>query len=268
MNDHYQTLGVERNASPDEIKKAYRRMAGQHHPDKGGDTAMFQKVEEAYRVLSDPQQKQQYDNPNPFGQGHPGGFNFNFGGPGGFHFATGGMDINDIFGQMFGHPNHMRQTTYRTQVFVTLEQVFNGDEHVLNLNTPSGLKTAKIDIPKGVPEGTVLKYENIIPNGILLVEFRTHKHYKFERDGNNLYSTVEIDVLDLIIGTTIKFETISGRQIDVIVNPKTQPNSKLRISGAGLESKSGLGDQYINIKPIISDTIDRRIIDAIRESKQ
>ena len=70
--EHYQTLGVDRNASPDDIKKAYRRLAGQHHPDKGGDTATFQKIQQAYETLSDPQKKQEYDNPNPFG-GMPGG---------------------------------------------------------------------------------------------------------------------------------------------------------------------------------------------------
>ena len=73
--DHYATLGVAKNATPDDIKKAYRKLASKHHPDKGGDTATFQKIEEAYRILSDPQQRQQYDNPMPqnFGQS----FNFN-----------------------------------------------------------------------------------------------------------------------------------------------------------------------------------------------
>ena len=64
---HYDTLSITKSATPDEIKKAYRKLASKHHPDKGGDTATFQKIEEAYRVLSDPQQRQQYDNPNPFG---------------------------------------------------------------------------------------------------------------------------------------------------------------------------------------------------------
>ena len=79
--DHYQTLGVAKNATPDDIKKSYRKLASTHHPDKGGDTATFQKIEEAYRILSDPTQRQQYDNPmpqgNPFGGFQGGGFNFN-----------------------------------------------------------------------------------------------------------------------------------------------------------------------------------------------
>ena len=72
--DHYATLGVAKSATPDEIKKAYRKLASKHHPDKGGDTATFQKIEEAYRILSDTQQRQQYDNPMPQGFGQ----NFNF----------------------------------------------------------------------------------------------------------------------------------------------------------------------------------------------
>ena len=83
MTDHYQILGIAKNATPDEIKKAYRRLASIHHPDKGGDTAEFQKIQVAYDILSDPQKRQQYDNPmpqgNPFGS-HPGGFHFNMNG--------------------------------------------------------------------------------------------------------------------------------------------------------------------------------------------
>ena len=98
MIDHYSTLGVGKNANADDIKKAYRKLAGKHHPDKGGDTATFQKIEEAYRILSDPQQRQQYDNPSPFGQ------------PGfGSHNASFDMDaIFSMFGARFHHPQQQR----------------------------------------------------------------------------------------------------------------------------------------------------------------
>ena len=88
MTNHYNTLGVDRNSSPDEIKKAYRKLASQHHPDKGGDTATFQNIQTAYDILSDPQKRQHYDNPQPQGFG---GFS---GSPGGFQFHTQGFDFN------------------------------------------------------------------------------------------------------------------------------------------------------------------------------
>ena len=113
MIDHYSTLGVSKNSNADDIKKAYRKLASQHHPDKGGDTSTFQKIEEAYRILSDPQQRQQYDNPmmqgNPF-QGFPGG---------GFQFNMNGFNMDEMFGQMFRqHHQHPQQNTYRTSYWI------------------------------------------------------------------------------------------------------------------------------------------------------
>ena len=111
MTDHYATLGVTKTASADEIKRAYRKLASQHHPDKGGDTAKFQEIQTAYDTLSDPQKRQQHDNPNPFGGGFPGGHQAGFQGgfPGGFSFNVNGFDMNDVFGQMFGAQFGQRQ---------------------------------------------------------------------------------------------------------------------------------------------------------------
>lgn len=268
MSDHYKTLGVDRNASPDDIKKAYRRLAGQHHPDKGGDTAMFQKIQQAYETLSDLQKKQEYDNPNPFGGGMPGG-GFHQGFPGGFQFNHS-FDINDIVGQMFGggHRNHFQQQ-YRTTIWVSLEQVYNGGEQVLQMQGPNGLSNVKIDIPKGVENGAQLRYDNLIPNGILLIEFRVHPHAQYDRVGQHLQSVKRISVLDLIVGTDFEFTTINGKTFTVQVKPGTQPDSTLRISGQGLPymDEQGNGDQLILIKPFIPDKIDKQITDSILRSR-
>lgn len=263
--DYYKTLGVNRNASPDEIKKAYRKMAAQHHPDKGGDTATFQKIQEAYDTLSDPQKKQQHDNPNPFNNMN---VNMNFGGnPFGFQFHQQHFDINDLFGQMFHGQRQQQKPQYRTTINVTLEQVYNGGEQQLQFNEFNNNSMVKIEIPKGVENGTTLKYDNLIKDGILFIDFRVLPHSKYQRQGPDLISEQDVSILDLIVGTSFKFTTISGKSLDVKVKPQTSPNSTLRIPGEGLPKQYGYGDQLIVLKPYMPDIIDNRIIDSINNYK-
>ena len=271
--EHYQTLGVDRNATPEDIKRAYRKLANQHHPDKGGDTAMFQKIQTAYETLSDPEKKQQYDNPNPFGGmgGAPGGFHFTTGSPfgGGFNFnfdPRSGMDVHDMFGQFFGQQRQQRPT-YKTTIWITLEQVLNGGEQILQFKTHSGNQTIRVDIPKGIDNGGQMRYDNLIPDGVLIIEFRVHANEKFKREGLDLYSDVEISVLDLIVGTDIEFTSLSGTKFNLGIKPKTQPNTKVRVAGQGLQVNGHVGDQYVLLKPIVPDRIDNAILDAILQSR-
>lgn len=265
---HYQTLGVAKTATPDEIKKAYRKLASQHHPDKGGDTATFQKIQTAYDTLSDPTKRQQYDNPmpqgNPFGgfQGAPGGFNFNF----------NGADLNDIFGQMFNqhHQRHPNQPhAYRTAINITLEQSYSGGSQPLKLQTPNGIHAVNIDIPKSVTDGGQMRYENLIPNASLIVEFRVAPHLKFERRGMDLYCNQQVSVLDFIVGNEFEFTTISGKTLMVRVPPKTQPYMHLKIAGEGMPipNSSIFGDQIVLLKPFVPDIIDDEITQSILRSK-
>lgn len=262
MTDHYATLGVAKNATPEDIKKAYRRLAAIHHPDKGGDTAEFQKVQAAYETLSDPQKKQEHDNPNPFG--HNG-----FGGqPGGFHFHHGGFDMNDIFSQMFGGQFRQPQKpTYKTTIWVTLSQVYHGGEQILQFNHGNQPSVVKIQIPKGVADGANLKFDNLIDDGVLVVEFRVHPHSVYQRNGYDLYTEHQISVLDLIVGTTFKFVTLGGKTLDVTVKPGTQPDALLRISGEGLPTNNGYGDQMIVLKPTMPAIISDAIIDSINQNR-
>lgn len=259
--DYYSTLGVSRNSTPDEIKKAYRKLAGVHHPDKGGDTATFQRIEEAYRVLSDPVQKQSYDNPisqhnNPYD-----GFNNDF------NFTFNGVNINDMFGQMFKKHKQAQSNTqmYRTAVNITLEQSYYGGNIPLKLQTPTQIYTVSIEIPKSVTNGGQMRYENLIPNSILIVEFRIENNLKFDRKGVDLYCTQKISVLDLIVGTTFNFTTISGKTFEVKVPAKTQPNSHLKLAGQGMpiHGSTLFGDQIILLKPFIPDTIHDEITQSI-----
>ena len=263
MIDHYSTLGVGKNANADDIKKAYRKLAGKHHPDKGGDTSTFQKIEEAYRILSDPQQRQQYDNPMPQGnpfQGFPGG---------GFHFNMNGFNMDDLFGQMFRQQHPQQQNTYRTTYWISLEQVYNGGEELLKLQTPSGLHMVRVNIPKGIPDGGQVRYEKVVDSADLIVEYRIHNHLKYERRMNDLHSNHSISVLDLIVGSTFQFTTINGKSLEVTVPPKTQPFMHLKLSGHGMpiQNTNAYGDQIILLKPFIPDNIDSRITDSILQSK-
>jgi len=267
--DYYDTLGIAKNATQDDIKRAYRRMAGIHHPDKGGDTAQFQKIQQAYETLSDPQKKQQYDNPNPFGSNGP-NFNNMGGFPGGFQFNMNGFNINDIFNGMFtGSPfgNRPHMPSYRTIVHLTLEQVYNGGEQVLQFGINGMNQIIKIQIPRGVEDGQTMRYDNLVKDAILLVEFRVMPNAKFERDGPHLYSVQDINIFDLIVGGEFKFTTVSGKTLEVKVPPKTQPGHKLRLSREGLPVNGEFGDQFILLKPYIPDRIDTAITDSILRSK-
>lgn len=262
---HYETLGVPKNATSDDIKKAYRKLASQHHPDKGGDTATFQKIQAAYETLSDPGKKQEYDNPRP--QGFPN--------MGGFSFHGDDLNISEIFGQMFGgqfrnHAQGNRNQIFRTQVQVTLEDAYKGTTTTLKVQTPVGTKVINVDIPKGVLEGSQLRYDNIIDNATLIIEFRIIPHLKFERRHSDLYSNYQISVLDLIAGTTFEFTTLSGKTLEVRVPEKTQPFMQLKLGGHGMPvpNSNAYGDQIILLKPYIPDKIDDEVMQSILRSKQ
>lgn len=269
--DHYATLGVAKSATPEEIKKAYRKLASQHHPDKGGDTAMFQKIEEAYRTLCDPEKRAQYDNP------HQGFRDFNFTGfGGGPDMFSGDMDPRDIFSHIFGQRNgnpftnqRNQRQVFRTTVTVSLQDAYNGSSQILKIQTPTGQKVINIDVPKGLQEHPQVKYDNVIDNGTLLVEFRILPDLKFERRLNDLYCNQPVSILDLIVGSTVNFVTISGKEFEVRIPPKTQPYMQLRIPGQGMpiQGTSQFGDQILLLKPYMPDTIDDEITQSILRSK-
>ena len=256
--DYYSTLGVEKTATQEEIKKAYRKLASQHHPDKGGDTAQFQKIQVAYETLGDPNKRAEHDNPRP-----------TMGGPGGFNFGTGGHPFEDMLSQMFRQHSQPRQQAFRTTVLVSLEQVYSGGEQILQLQTHTGTHAITVTIPKGVPDGGQVRYDNVIQGASLIVEFHTHRHLKFDRNGADLISNHPISVLDLIVGTSFEFTTISGKVLEVTIPPKTQPYNQMKISGQGLPipNSAAVGDQLILLKPFVPGNIPTDVIEAIKSNR-
>lgn len=260
--DYYYILGVEKNADEQTIKKAYKRLAMKHHPDKGGDESKFKEINEAYAILSDPQKKAQYDNPAA------GGF--------GFSHGTQGFDINDVFGT--GSPfdtifqRHRNQTQmFRTPVQVSLRQAYTGTQQAMELQTNQGKKVLNITIPKGVATGQQVRYDNVMgPGSILIIDFYVQPDNFFERKGINLYSKHNISVLDLIVGHKFQFTTLSGKVLEVKVRENTQPNTQIKLPGYGMPNTNAesYGDQFILLNPILPSNIESEVVDIIKKYKQ
>ena len=241
MTDYYNTLGVHRDASQDEIKQAFRRMAAQHHPDRGGDTATFQEVQAAYATLSDPEKRHQYDNPQPqFGGG---GFHFDGNMPPGFEnfFAQAfGQGGNPFFGQGFRQPQRNRNLNLQTTI--TLEEAYLGKNLVANVGLPSGLEQVlEVKIPPGVRDGTVLRLAgmgddtyNNVPRGDIHLTINIQPHHIYQRQGDDLVRTLTINCFDAILGKTVKFDTLDGKTLEVNVTPGTQPGQTLAVQGYGM----------------------------------
>lgn len=246
--DPYKILGVGKNATPEEIKTAYRKLASKNHPDRGGNTAVFQEIQAAYDTLSDPQKRAAYDNPMPQFREYAGGQDNPFGG-----FSM----FDDIVNQFM---KQTRQKIYTLNVFVTLEQIANGTVENLQINTPQGHKVIRLTIPKNINDGDQVRYEGIIPDGALNVVFRVHKHPIFNRNGQDLYSNSKINIFELITGSTVIITDIYGKMVEVNIPPMTQPGTKFRLAGRGLEG----GDHYVLIETAIPDKIQPETLNQIK----
>lgn len=245
--DPYKILGVERGATPDDIKTAYRKLANKHHPDRGGDTQKFQQIQQAYDTLSDPEKRARHDFPGS------GGF-------GNFHHGGSTNPFNDFINQFF-HASQHSQRIYTVTVFVTLEQIVAGSVENIQINTHGGPKLIQLKIPPNIEDGGQVRYEGIMPDGLLQVQFRIHKHPVFTRIGNDLHSTVHVNIFYLLTGTIIHVNDIFGKSIEVKIPEMTKPGTKLRLPGRGL---GGVGDQYVLIEAKLPDKISPDTLGQIR----
>jgi curved DNA-binding protein len=262
--DYYNTLGITKDATPDEIKKAFRSLASKHHPDKGGDTATFQKIQEAYATLSDPEKKAAYDNPSPFGQNPNGGWQQASGVPPGFEqfFHQFG---NSPFGDMFGRrPQRNRNINLQTEI--TLEEAFQGKEIIASYRTGNGQeRTFEVKIPPGCYDGIVLRIAGAgdqhyagMPPGDAMLSVRVLPHPRFQRNGNDLVEQITISAWDAMLGKDLEIKTISKDNLTVRIREGTQPDSFLRVQGYGmceLNNPNIRGNHMIAIKVKIPDNL-------------
>jgi curved DNA-binding protein len=278
--DYYKTLGVAKNASADDIKKAYRKLARKFHPDVNPNDKeahkKFQQINEAHEVLSDPEKRKKYDQYGEnwkhadqyeqarqqqqqagggFGGFGGGGFG-NFGG--GEYTYSGGEEggFSDFFESLFGGSRGRRShAKYRGQDFnaelqLSLTEAYTTHKQTLTING----KNVRITIPAGVENGQQIKLKgygspgaNGGPNGDLFITFVINNNTDFRREGNDLYKTEDIDLYTALLGGEKTIDTMSGK-IKLKVNPETQNGTKIRLKGKGFpvyKKEGQFGDLYI-----------------------
>ncbi len=260
-NDYYKTLGVEKGASKEEIKKAFRKLAHEHHPDKNsGQDAKFKEINEAYTVLSDDTKRQQYDT---YGSAGPSGFNPGQGGGfGGFDFSgfakqyqnqngqSFEFDLGDIFGDFFGGGRRPRKGANITvDVQLSFKESIFGVERELKINNEKLVVT----IPPGIENGQGLRVpgkgeEGQGGKGDLIVRVWVEAHNVFRKEGYNLVMELQLKLTTALLGATLDIDTLDGK-IELKIPAGTTHNEILRIKQKGVPDERGRrGDLLIVTK--------------------
>jgi curved DNA-binding protein len=289
FRDYYQTLGVSKNATQEEIKSAFRKLARKYHPDTAKDKKSaeerFKEINEAYEVLSDPEKRKKYDayganwqqggfQPPPGGggayEGFPGGFK-----EGGVEFHFGGTGFSDFFEQLFGGARRrggrgfmgydfeeppMHGQDVEADILVTLEEALHGSTRQISFRRGASGKaqTYTVRIPKGVREGQRVRLAGQGESGggggqagDLYLRIKFEKHPYFNVSGSDLYYDLEIPVWQAVLGGDAEIPTLDGRA-KLHVPPCAQNGQKFRLSGRGLPRKGGeRGDLYAVVLPIL-----------------
>jgi DnaJ-class molecular chaperone len=264
--DYYSILGVPKNASQDDIKKAYKKQSMKHHPDRGGNEAEFKKVNEAYQTLGDPQKRAEYDNPQPQFRFNSQDFN--------------GHPFEDIFGGFgFGGRPRQRAKNRDIQIAYTIDlrDSYNGIGTTITYRMPSG-KTETLDlrIPPGVKNGDVVRVQGYgddshpqLPRGDLLVRLRMRIPKGWDVDGFDLITSTRVSVFDLLLGTEVLIDTPEGKTINLKVPKGSQSGTTFSITGHGLPSQHGghRGKIYVKVFSDIPKIDDEDLLNKIKDIK-
>jgi curved DNA-binding protein len=284
--DYYEVLGIKKDGSAQDIKKAYRKLAMKYHPDRNkGDKEAeekFKKISEAYAVLSDPEKRKQYDmfGESGFQQRYSQedifrGFDlgdilkeFGLGGLGGNFRTSGGQGSPfETFFFQGGGPGAGRTSHHSAQqsvkgsdltyeLAVTLNEVLNGSEKTISLRRESKTENVSVKIPKGIKAGQKLRLAGKGspspyggPSGDLFLIIKEQPHPDFTRDGNNLIIENHIPFSKACLGSDISVKSLEGKELKVKIPAGIQPLAKLRLKGHGLPAgkTGGRGDIFVKI---------------------
>ena len=295
LTNYYSVLGVSEDAEAEAIKKAYRKLAQQYHPDRNPDKPnaeeRFKEVQEAYSVLSDAKKRKEYDQmrKNPFGPfggfTAPNGDRFYQRPDGTFvRFSTDNgdpIDLGDLFGDAIGGIGDFFTRIFggeaanpsRTKVSLRLsfEQALRGGRKQLRL--PDGTKV-RLTIPKGVRDGFKVRLkERGQPGpdgrrGDVYVTFKVEAHPRFRREGDNLYVTETINAVEAMLGATRSLVNPYGKRIKVPIHAGTQHGAKLRLKGQGVQTKDHTGDLFVEVEVTIPETLTPAQREALREAAE
>ena len=295
--DYYQTLGISKSATQDEIKKAYRKLARKFHPDVNPNdkeaNKKFQQINEAHEVLSDPEKRKKYDQygenwksadqyeqaRRTQGQGAGGYGGFGGGGFGDYTYS-GGDDsaFSDFFESLFGGGGGGRRRTqakYRGQDFnaelqLRLSAAYTTHKQTITIND----RKVRLTIPAGVENGQVLRLRgfggegaNGGPKGDLLITFVIENDTGYKREGSDLYKTEDLDLFTALLGGEKTIDTLSGK-IKLKVNPETQNGTRLRLKGKGFpvyKKEGSFGDLYITWNVLLPANLNEKQKELLRE---
>jgi curved DNA-binding protein len=291
--DYYKTLGVERNASDAEIKKAYRKLARQYHPDINPGNkeaeAKFKAINEAYEVLSDKEKREKYDR---FGRDwqryQQGAGGFDWGTYGGSPFGGGGGgDFSDFFESLFGGGARAgaRGGSFRMdgqdvehQAEITLEEAFEGTQRTVQFHGTNGQpRNVTVKIPAGVDTGSRVRVAGEGAPGMgggrrgdLYLVVKVLPHERFERRGDDLYVKAQTDLYTMMLGGETRVPIMGGKTVTLNVPAGTQNGRTFRVSGQGmprLRAPSTRGDLYVTLEALLPTRLsskERELVEELR----
>ncbi len=264
--DYYKVLGIPKTAKQDDIKKAYRKLARKYHPDlnpKDTDAKKnFQQINEANEVLSDPEKRKKYDkygkdwqHADEFDRGNQQQSQSSAYREPNYSSSQTEPDFSEFFSSMFGGAGGSRKVKYRGEDINATLQLSLMDAYTTHKTTLSvNGKNIRISIPAGIENGQTIKISghggegiNGGPKGDLYISFSIENHSQFKRSGNNIFTTVELNLYTAMLGGEITMNTMDGK-VKLKVSPETANGCKIKLKGKGFpiyKNEGHYGDMYV-----------------------